>query len=72
MDTPIKIVGGLSEFKEEKKFGKSLLQRIEEAQNESEIDYLLRIGETYKKASTKIVKEWNKTANKKRDYFKSI
>jgi hypothetical protein len=70
MDTSTKIVGGLSEFKTEKTIGKSILQRIEECQNETEVNYLLDLGKSYKKASVKTMKMWVKAADKKVESFK--
>ncbi len=56
------IVGGLSEFKEDQIPKKSLLQRIEEAKSKEEIKDLLKLGSTYKKASTKTLKMWARSA----------
>lgn len=59
------IVGGLSEFKEEKKSSKSLLQRIEEATSIEEIQNLLKLGGTYKKASNGTIRMWAKAGAKR-------
>ena len=67
----VKIVGGLTEFKEDKKFGKSLLQRIQEAQNEFEVNYLLDLGKSYRKAAPGTMKQWVMTASKKIESFKT-
>lgn len=69
--TSTKIVGGLTEFKEPKKMGQSLLDRIETAQTETEVNYLLGVGKTYKKATVKTMKMWVKAASKKIESFKS-
>ncbi len=69
MDTSTKIIGGLSEFKTEKTVGKSLLQRIEECQNETEVNYLLNVGKSYNRASVKTMKMWVKAADKKMKSF---
>lgn len=69
MEKSTKIVGGLSSFKEEKKYTKSLLQRIQEAKNQTEINYLLEVAKDYKKASTKTIKMWQNAANIKSQSF---
>jgi uncharacterized membrane-anchored protein YjiN (DUF445 family) len=65
------IVNGLSEFKEDSFLQKSLLEKIEEATCNEEIQELLKIGSTYKKASTKTLKMWAKAAALKSEQFKS-
>lgn len=72
MNPPL-IVSGLSEFKEEDIRAieeKSLLQRIEEANSDEEIQAILKVGSTYKKASTKTLKMWAKAAAQKSEQFK--
>jgi hypothetical protein len=72
MNPPL-IVSGLSEFKEEDRRAseeKSLLQRIEEATSDEEIQTLLKVGSTYKKASTKTLKMWAKAAAHKSEQLK--
>lgn len=72
MNPPL-IVSGLSEFKEEDRRAseeKSLLQRIEEATSDEEIQTLLKVGSTYKKASTKTLKMWAKAAAQKSEQLK--
>jgi hypothetical protein len=64
------IVGGLSEFKEDQTVQKSLLQRIEEATSDEEIQELLKLGSTYKKASVKTLKMWAKAAAVRSDQIK--
>jgi hypothetical protein len=71
MEQTSKIVGGLSEFKENKTGGKSLLQRIEEANNETEVNYLLGVGKTYKKASVGTMRSWVKAASQRMEKIKS-
>jgi uncharacterized protein YtpQ (UPF0354 family) len=65
MNDAIKIVGRISEFKEDKKSEKSLLDRITEAKNETEIDYLLGVGKSYKKVHVGTIKKWIKAASAK-------
>lgn len=65
MEQTTKIIGGLSEFKEDKNISKGLLQRIEEAKTEQEIEYLLGIGKTYKYVTPGTMKKWIKTATKR-------
>lgn len=72
MNPPL-IVNSLSEFKEEDRRAseeKSLLQRIEEATSDEEIQTLLKVGSTYKKASTKTLKMWAKAAARKSEQLK--
>jgi hypothetical protein len=69
-NTSIKIIGGLSEFNEDKKSGKSLLQRIQEAKSEPEVNTLLEIGKSYKHASVKTMKMWVKASFDKIQSFK--
>lgn len=61
---PTMIVGGLSEFKEDKNSKISLRQRIKNASSSEEILELLKIGSSYKKASVKTLKKWAKEAAK--------
>ena len=71
MNPPL-IVSGLSEFREEQNDPqKSLLQRIEGATSDEEIQELLKIGSTYKRASTKTLKMWAKAAAEKSERLKS-
>jgi hypothetical protein len=71
MEQTTKIVGGLSEFKEEKTQTKGLLQRLEEAKNETEVDYLLGVGKTYKKVTVGTMRKWAKVAAKRKESLKS-
>lgn len=71
MNSPL-IVNSLSEFKEEEVSQKSLLERIEEAKSEEEIQELLKIGSTYKRASTKTLKMWAKAAAKKSEQLNKL
>lgn len=64
------IVNSLSEFKEDQIVQKSLLQRIEEAKSDEEIQELLKIGSTFKKASVKTLKMWAKAAALRSDQLK--
>ena len=70
MEDSTKIVGNLSEFKVENKPKMGLLDKIELATNEAEVNYLLSIGNTYKKVSNGTIKKWNKVADKKIKSFK--
>ena len=70
MEQSTKIVGGLSDFKEEKKSEKSLLQRINESTTKKDVEYLLGVGGTYKKASSGTLRKWSKAASKKLESFK--
>ncbi len=65
MEQTTKVVSGLSEFKEDKKPDKGLLQRIKEAKSESEVEYLLNVGKSYKKVSVGTMKKWVKAATKR-------
>jgi hypothetical protein len=65
MEQTTKIVGGLSEFKEDKKQTRGLLQRLEEAKTEQEIEYLIGVGKTYKNVSTGTMKKWIRAATKR-------
>jgi len=65
------IVGGLSDFKENQGPKKSLLERIEQSSSVEEIEELLKLGSTYKKASVKTLKMWVKAAAKKSEKLKS-
>jgi hypothetical protein len=71
MEQTTKIVGGLSEFKEDKKNDKGLLQRIREAKTTTEVDYLLGVGQTYKKVTIGTMRKWSKIAAAKKESFKS-
>lgn len=70
MEATTKIVGGLSEFKEDKTQTKGLLQRLEEAKNETEVDYLMGVGKTYKKVTVGTMRKWAKVAARKKQQIK--
>ena len=65
------IVSNLSEYKEDNSVATktSLLEKIENATTESEVNMLLETGKTYKKASHKTMKMWVKAAAKKIESF---
>jgi len=68
------IVSNLSEYKEDNNsFGNktSLLDKIQKATTESEVNLLLETGKTYKKASHKTMKMWVKAAAQKIQSFKN-
>lgn len=67
------VIGGLSEFKEDKKSvnNKSLLNRIKEAKNSTEITYLLSVGGTYKNVSLKTMRMWSEEAARKTNSFRA-
>lgn len=73
MNPPL-IINTLSEFKEEEEASsqKSLLQKIEEAKSDEEIQELLKLGSTYKKASTKTLKMWARAAAKKSEELNKL
>jgi len=71
MNQPL-VINSLSEFKEEEASQKSLLERIEEAKSDEEIQGLLKVGATYKKASTKTLKMWAKAAAKKSEQINKL
>jgi hypothetical protein len=70
-DKPVMIVNDLPEFKEDQKSKKSLRQRIKESRSNEEVQELLKIGSTYKKASVKTLKTWAKAAALKFEQLKS-
>lgn len=71
METSTKIIGGLSEFKQDSPTEISLIDRIKSASNEDEINYLLGVGKTYRKASVKTMKRWVKAASERLSKIKS-
>jgi hypothetical protein len=71
MNGQFSIVSGLSEFKEPDKSNQSLLERIEKASSDQEIQELLKVGSTYKKASTKTLKMWAKAAALRSEQLRS-
>lgn len=71
MNPPL-IVNTLSEFKEEEASKKSLLEKIEEAKSDEEIQEILKLGSTYKRASTKTLKMWAKAAAEKSEQLNKL
>lgn len=71
MEDSTKIVTGLSEFKEEKNKINGLLRRIMDAKTETDINYLLKIGTTYKKVSAGTIKKWTRASIKRLKEIKS-
>jgi hypothetical protein len=72
MNGQFSIVGGLSEFKEDQIAKTSLLERIEKASSNQEIQELLKLGSTYKKASVKTLKMWAKAATLRSKQIESV
>jgi hypothetical protein len=70
MEQTTKIVGSLSEFKENK-LSIGLLNRLKTAKTAEEIDYLMSVGKTYNKVTVGTMKKWAKIAAKKKELFKS-
>jgi hypothetical protein len=59
------VVGGLSEFKENVKPQKSLLEQIESAKSVYEVQELLKVGGKYIGASKKTMRMWAKASAKR-------
>lgn len=71
MEQTTKIVGGLSEFKGDKKQTDGILNRLKSAKTIEEVDYLMGVGKTYKKVTTGTMRKWAKIAAKKKLLIKS-
>ena len=71
MEQTTKIIGGLSEFKQDKSQGDGLLNRLRSAKTSTEIDYLLGVGKTYKNVTVGTIRKWEKVASKKKGDLKS-